>query len=42
MDEALYREVLAGLDIPVSVRAELEALTPSTYIGLARELARQR
>jgi len=42
MDESLYREVLAGLDIPESVRAELEALTPSTYIGLARELARQR
>lgn len=39
MDEALYREVLAGLDIPDDARAELEALTPSTYIGLARELS---
>jgi adenylosuccinate lyase len=41
MDEALYREVLAGLDIPDSVRAELEALTPSAYTGLAGQLARQ-
>ena len=35
MDEALYREVLAGLDIPDAARAELEALTPATYLGLA-------
>ena len=42
MDEALYREVLAGLDIPDAARRELEALTPSTYIGLAPALARQR
>ena len=35
-------EVLAGLDIPDAARAELEALTPSTYLGLARELTRKR
>jgi adenylosuccinate lyase len=40
MDEALYREVLAGLDIPDDARRELEALTPSTYVGLAPVLAR--
>jgi adenylosuccinate lyase len=40
MDEALYREVLAGLDIPAEAKAELESLTPSTYIGLAASLAR--
>jgi len=39
MDEALYREVLAGLDIPAEAKAELESLTPSTYIGLANRLA---
>ncbi len=42
MDEQLYREVLAGLDIPEAARAELEALTPTTYIGLARELSGRR
>lgn len=42
MDEALYREVLAGLDIPDDARRELEALTPSSYIGLAPSLARLR
>ncbi len=42
MDEALYREVLAGLDIPEAARRELESLTPSTYVGLAPALARQR
>ena len=40
MDEALYREVLAGLDIPAEAKAELESLTPSAYIGLAASLAR--
>ena len=39
MDEALYREVLAGLEIPEAARAELEALTPATYLGLAERLA---
>jgi adenylosuccinate lyase len=39
MDQALYREVLAGLDIPAAARAELEALTPATYLGLAAGLA---
>jgi len=38
MDQALYREVLAGLDIPAAARAELEALTPATYLGLAAGL----
>ncbi|MEM8768923.1 MAG: adenylosuccinate lyase [Pseudomonadota bacterium] len=42
MDAALYQEVLAGLDIPDAARAELEALTPSSYLGLARELTRKR
>jgi adenylosuccinate lyase len=39
LDEALYRDVLAGLDIPAEAKAALERLTPSAYIGLARELA---
>ncbi len=39
MDEALYREVLAGLDIPDAARKELESLTPATYLGLAATLA---
>ncbi len=42
MDAALYQEVLAGLEIPEAARADLEALTPSTYLGLAPELARKR
>ncbi len=40
MDEALYREVLAGLEIPDAARAELEALTPASYLGLAVPLAK--
>lgn len=40
MDEALYRKVLDGLDIPAGARQALEALTPSSYIGLAERLAR--
>lgn len=40
MDEAVYREVLAGLDIPDAARAELEALTPATYLGLAVPLTK--
>ncbi len=40
MDESLYREVLAGLDIPDDARTELEALTPATYLGLASSLAK--
>ncbi|TNF79917.1 MAG: adenylosuccinate lyase [Gammaproteobacteria bacterium] len=42
MDEALYREVLAGLDIPEAARAELEQLTPATYLGIAESLAKQQ
>jgi adenylosuccinate lyase len=42
MDEALYREVLAGLDIPDDARRSLEALTPAAYVGLAARLARER
>ncbi len=40
LDEALYREVLAGLDLPEAARRELEALTPARYVGLAARLAR--
>jgi adenylosuccinate lyase len=39
LDEALYREVLEGLDIPDQAKAELARLTPATYLGLAAELA---
>ena len=42
MDEALYREVLNGLDIPEQARSQLENLTPSGYIGLAARLAAGR
>jgi adenylosuccinate lyase len=40
MDAELYHEVLAGLDIPAAAKTELEALTPSTYIGIAAKLAK--
>ncbi len=40
LDEALYREVLAGLDLPEAARRELEQLTPARYVGLAARLAR--
>jgi len=42
MDEALYRQVLGGLDIPAEARRALELLTPSSYVGLAERLARQK
>jgi len=42
MDEALYRQVLGGLDIPAEARRALEQLTPSSYVGLAERLARQK
>ncbi len=42
LNEALYREVLDGLDIPLEARRALESLTPSTYVGLAERLARTR
>ena len=39
MDEALYKSVLNELDIPEAAKRKLQALTPSAYIGLARNLA---
>ena len=42
MDEALYHEVLAALEIPAQAKAELEKLTPSTYTGIAEYLATSR
>jgi len=39
MDEALYREILAALEIPAEAKAALEKLTPSTYTGVAEFLA---
>jgi adenylosuccinate lyase len=38
MDEVLFKAVLAQLDIPAVAKRELAALTPATYVGLAREL----
>ncbi len=40
MDEALFKKVLAQLDIPAAAKRELAALTPAGYIGLAEELTR--
>jgi adenylosuccinate lyase len=42
LDERLYREILDELGLPAAARAELEALRPDTYIGLAGRLARMR
>ncbi|MFV2091439.1 MAG: lyase family protein, partial [Pseudomonadales bacterium] len=42
MDAGLYREVLEELEIPAQAKAELAALTPSGYIGIAPRLARSR
>jgi len=39
MDEGVYRQVLANLDIPESELEALSALTPATYLGLAAELS---
>ncbi len=41
LDAALYREILQQLDLPTTVKADLEALTPADYIGLAPRLARK-
>ena len=35
MSQAVIQEFVAGLELPESARAELLALTPSTYIGNA-------
>lgn len=40
MDAALFREVLATLDIPAEARSALLNLKPSDYTGLASTLAR--
>jgi len=42
MDEALFKSVLAKLDIPTAAKRELATLTPAGYIGLAEELARAK
>jgi adenylosuccinate lyase len=42
LDEALYREILASLDLPEHARRELQRLTPSSYTGIAARLARLR
>jgi len=39
MDEKLYREVLAGLDIPEQEKVQLNKLTPASYLGLAASLS---
>lgn len=41
LDEALYRQVLAALDLPAETRTQLDALTPAGYTGLAALLARK-
>ncbi|GGL62917.1 adenylosuccinate lyase [Halocalculus aciditolerans] len=35
-----FHELFADLDVPDDVRAELEALAPETYLGVAADLAR--
>jgi adenylosuccinate lyase len=40
LDEAVYRRLLAELDLPAAARRELETLTPATYTGIAGRLAR--
>ena len=42
MDEALYRSVLAELDIPDIVKDELARLTPEDYTGIAARLAEEK
>jgi adenylosuccinate lyase len=39
LDEALYRTILTSLDLPDGVHAQLAALTPAQYTGLAARLA---
>ena len=41
LDAAVYRELLATLELPDSARRKLEALTPRTYTGYAAQLARE-
>ncbi len=41
IDAATLRQFIAGLDLPPADRARLEALDPSSYIGLAAALARR-
>ncbi|MEQ8860162.1 MAG: adenylosuccinate lyase [Pseudomonadales bacterium] len=41
LDAALYAEILSALDLPEVARAELAALTPAGYTGLAATLARR-
>jgi len=38
--EAAMREFIAGLDLPADAKAQLLALAPASYIGLAESLAR--
>jgi adenylosuccinate lyase len=40
-DESVYRDILSRLELPAEALKELEALTPTTYIGLASSLAYQ-
>lgn len=42
MSAAVFSDILAELELPPAALAELKDLLPSTYIGLASELARQR
>jgi adenylosuccinate lyase len=41
LDAAVYRRLLAELDLPAAARRELEALTPGGYTGIAGRLARR-
>lgn len=41
VDRARMRAFVEGLDIPAAAKAELLALTPSSYVGLAAQLARE-
>ena len=40
-DESVYRDILSRLELPAAALKELEALTPTTYTGLASSLAHQ-
>ena len=40
-DETVYRDILGQLELPAEALAELEALTPETYTGLASSLAHE-
>ncbi len=39
LSEPLYLEMLDGLPLDEELRAQLKAMHPSTYIGLATQLA---